>query len=179
MGSLLKSRRGFEDFDINDLGTPDTLRYNVLTLIINEEYDRSINHLNDFINSDSEYPHFRSKVAKYVKHSVELVRAIQNKREYPGMSLLTKSRQVELKEKAREHFQDLKNVLRKVEVCQEEMRLVDIKSTTMVVKTLWFCVIGLCLYFFIKEVFTGMGLTFLVVFDQQLGELISGFFTDL
>ena len=176
MGSLLKSRRGFEDFDINDLGTPDTLRYNVLTLIINEEYDRSINHLHEFINSESEYPHFRNKVAKYIKHSVELVKAIQNKREYPGMSLLTKSRQVELKEKAREHFQDLKNVLRKVEVCQEEMRLTDIKSTTMVVKTIWFCVLGVCVYIFLKEVLTGMGHTFLVVFDQYLGEWISGLF---
>ncbi len=176
MGALSRSRRGINEFDLSDLGTPDTLRYNVLTLIINEEYDRANHHLKDFLNTDSEYPNFRQRTEKYIKHSLELIQAIKSKRDYPGMALLTKTRQAEVREKAREHFQDLKSVLRKVEICQEELRLTDIKSTTILMRTIWLVVVFIAIAAFVKELVDGLGSTFLIIFDQQLGEWIHLFF---
>ena len=49
------------DIDASDLGRPNTIRYNVLTFVINEEYDRAIKLLKEFIESESEYPNFRLK----------------------------------------------------------------------------------------------------------------------
>ncbi len=46
--SALKSPSRMNDIDATDLGRPDTLRYNILTFVINEEYDRAIKALKDF-----------------------------------------------------------------------------------------------------------------------------------
>jgi hypothetical protein len=45
---LKEDRKSPHDLDISDLGRPDTIRYNVLTFVINEEYDRAITYLKDF-----------------------------------------------------------------------------------------------------------------------------------
>ena len=123
------------DLDVSDLGRPDTLRYNILSLVINEEYERAIKTLKEFMKSDSAYPNFKSKIERYSLHAVDLIYAIRTKRNFPGINALTRTKQQELKEKFREHFNELKVILRKIENCLEELRLNDVKSTQNLVDT--------------------------------------------
>lgn len=171
MGALsFKDKRAVNDLDISDLGVPDTVRYNVLTFVVNEEYDRAINYLKDFLDRDSDYPNFKERIDRYVNHAIDLIFAIRTKRNFPGMSLLTKSKQNELRERYRDHFQELKSVMRKVETCQEELRLSDIKSTTMLVKAVWFSTVVVVISAVVIEIFQGLGATFFIVFDDYLNQ---------
>ena len=47
----LKYQSKTNDIDVSDLGKPDTLRYNILSMVINEEYDRAIRTLKEFVES--------------------------------------------------------------------------------------------------------------------------------
>lgn len=174
-----KDRRGANDLDINDLGVPDTVRYNVLTFVANEEYDRAINYLKDFLDRDSDYPNFKAKIDRYINHAIDLIFAIRTKRNYPGFSLLTKSKQNELREKYKEHFQELKSVMRKVETRQEELRLTDIKSTTVLVRALWFSAVVVAISACAIEIFQGLGQTFFVVFDDYLNKALESVYAFL
>ncbi len=132
-----KSGAGSNDFGGIDLGKPDTLRYNVLSYVSKEEYDRAIRILKDFIEKDSEYPNFKLKVERYTLHSIDLIFAIRTKRNFPGLSGMTLTKQQELKVKCKEHFSELSLVMQKIERCLEELRLDDAKSTKIVVKAVW------------------------------------------
>lgn len=125
------------DFGGIDLGRPDTLRYNVLSYVSKEEYDRAIKALKDFIEKDSEYPNFKLKVERYTLHSIDLIFAIRTKRNFPGLSGMTLTKQQELKVKCKEHFSELSMVMQKIERSLEELRLEDAKSTKIVVKAVW------------------------------------------
>lgn len=165
-----KEKKAVNDLDISDLGVPDTVRYNVLTFVVNEEYDRATTYLKDFLERDSDYPNFKERIDRYVNHAIDLVGAIRTKRNFPGLSLLTKSKQNELRERYRDHFQELKSVMRKVETCQEELRLSDIKSTTMLVKSVWFSTVVVVISAVVIEIFQGLGATFFIVFDDYLNK---------
>lgn len=180
MGVLQSNnKRIMSELDISDLGVPDTARYNVLTLVINEEYDRAIKYLKDYSQIESAYPNFKDKIERYIRHAIDLVFAIRNKRNFPGMSLLTRSKQNEMRERVREHFQELKMVMRKVEASQEELRIIDIKSTTILVKGLWLSVVIVFLSAFVIEVAQGVGQTFMTVGGDYIDVFIDVLFSYL
>lgn len=172
MSAVQKDKRHGIDLDISDLGAPDTVRYNVLTFVVNEEYDRAINYLKDYLDRETDYPNFKARIDRYIQHAIDLIFAIRTKRNFPGMSLLTKSKQNELRERFRDHFQELKSVMRKIETCQEELRLTDIKSTTMLVKSLWFATVVIVISALVIEIFQGLGATFFAVFDDYVNQCL-------
>lgn len=176
-GAVLKTKTQAQsktnDIDVSDLGKPDTLRYNVLTLVVNEEYDRAIKTLKDFIESDSDYPNFRLKIEKYSLHAVDLMHAIRTKRNFPGLSGLTRTKQQELRDKFKEHFNELRFVMRKIEECMEELRVKDVRSTNMVVKSFWFSLVVVFAVGFFFEVIRGLGYTAEVVFNEYLDKLLN------
>jgi hypothetical protein len=162
------TRKSTQDLDITDLGPADSLRYNILTFVINEEYDRAITYLKDFLNKESPYATFKLRIERYVQHSIDLIYAIRTKRNFPGVASLTRTKQNELKEKFKEHFQELKFVIKKIENCQEELRLNDIKSTKIVVKSVWLSLALVSASAFILELSTGLGVTIYVVVDEYI-----------
>ncbi|MEQ1723850.1 MAG: hypothetical protein ABL930_11790 [Pseudobdellovibrio sp.] len=156
------------DIDVSDLGRPDTLRYNILTMVINEEYDRAIRALKEFIETDSDYPNFRMRIERYSMHSIDLIYAIRTKRNFPGLSALTRTKQQELKDKFREHFKELRFIMKKIEDCLEELRLNDVRSTNIVVKSFWFSLLVVFASGFFLEVIRGLGYTVEIVFNEFL-----------
>ncbi len=156
------------DLDASDLGRPDGLRFNILTSVINEEYDRAIKTLKDYIESDSEYPNFKIKIERYALHAIDLIFAIRTKRNFPGLSALTRTKQQELKEKFKEHFKELRLILKKIEGCMEELRISDVKSTRIVVRSLWLAVLTVFCAGILFEIFRGLGYTMLIYFDHQI-----------
>ena len=162
----LKSK--VNDIDASDLGRPDTLRYNILTFVINEEYDRAIKTLKEFLESDSEYPNFKMKVERYLLHSIDLIYAIRTKRNFPGISSLTRTKQQELRDKFKEHFKELRFMMKKIEDCLEELRLNDVKSTNIVIKAFWLSVVVIFVAALSFELVNGLGHSFEIVFDDYV-----------
>lgn len=165
------------DLDVSDLGRPDTLRYNILSFVINEEYERALKTLKDFLASDSDYPNFKNKIERYSLHAIDLIYAIRTKRNFPGINALTRTKQQELKEKFREHFNELKVILRKIENCMEELRLNDVKSTRILVNSLWLSVVTIFIAGLAFELFNGLGQTAYVVFNYNVENLLNWIFT--
>ena len=166
------SRSHASDFGGIDLGRPDTLRYNILSYVSKEEYDRAIKMLKEFIEKDSEYPNFRLKVERYCLHSIDLIFAIRTKRNFPGISGMTLTKQQELKVKCKEHFSELSLVLQKIENCLEELRLDDVKSTKIVVKSVWFSLITVFMAGVFLEFSNGMLTTFSLIVNDQYDKIV-------
>lgn len=166
--TALKQQSKSNDIDVSDLGRPDTLRYNILTMVINEEYDRAIRTIKEFIETDSDYPNFRLRIERYSMHSIDLIYGIRTKRNFPGLSGLNRTKQQELRDKFKEHFTELRFMMKKIEDCIEELRLNDVRSTNMVVKSFWFSLVVIFAAGFFIEVIRGLGYTFEVVFNDYL-----------
>jgi hypothetical protein len=166
--AALKTQSKVNDIDASDLGRPDTLRYNILTFVINEEYDRAIKTLKEFLESDSEYPNFKIKVERYLLHSIDLIYAIRTKRNFPGISSLTRTKQQELRDKFKEHFKELRFMMKKIEDCLEELRLNDVRSTHLVIKAFWLSVVVVFVAGLSFELINGLGHSFEVVFNDYL-----------
>ncbi len=149
-----------------DFGKPDSLRYKVLTLVLQEAYDRAISELREFGESESAYPKFKDKVSRFVAHCVDLVFAIKTKRNFPGMNSLTRAKQQELMEKFKEHYKELQFMLRKIEKVETDLRVEDARSTIYVIRALWIAALCLGLVWFITEIARGMALTSTIVFED-------------
>ncbi|OFZ32026.1 MAG: hypothetical protein A2622_12400 [Bdellovibrionales bacterium RIFCSPHIGHO2_01_FULL_40_29] len=164
------------DLDVSDLGRPDTLRYNILSFVINEEYERAIKTLREFLESDSNYPNFKNKVERYTLHTIDLIYAIRTKRNFPGINALTRTKQQELKDKFKEHFKELKLILKKIESCLEELRLNDVKSTRILVNAFWLSALTLFISGVAIEIFNGLGRATVVVADEALEKTLNWIF---
>ncbi len=155
------------DLEAHDLGRPDTFRYNILTFVINEEYDRAIRTLKEFVDRDSDYPSFRLKIERYVLHAVDLIYAIRTKRNFPGLGGLTRTKQQELKDKFKEHYSELRMIMKRIENSMEELRLDDVKSTKIVVRSLWLSLVTIFIAGLFIDLIQGMGDTFTTVVDDK------------
>lgn len=173
----LKYQSKSNDIDVSDLGRPGTLRYNILSMVINEEYDRAIRTLKEFIESDSEYPNFRAKIERYSLHSIDLIYGIRTKRNFPGLSALTKTKQQELTDKFKEHFTELRFMMKKIEECMEELRIGDVRSTNMVVRSFWYSLVVIFAAGFFIEVIRGLGYTTEIVLNQYLEATLNLFYS--
>lgn len=171
-----KQPQGFH-IDRSDLGKADTLRFNVLSYVVEENYDRAIQTLEDFHNKESEYPKFKEKTERYIAHAIDLVNAIRAKRNFPGMKSLTMAKQQELGEKFATHFHELQYTLKKVEKIQVDVRIEDVRSTVWIVKTLAYSILMIGIVAFALDVSHGLFTTTIVVIDdafQGLTSLIFG-----
>ncbi|WII71127.1 hypothetical protein QJS83_11710 [Bdellovibrio sp. 22V] len=170
----LKKKEESAFFDVGvdraELGRPDSLRFNILTWVLDERYDRAIEELKDFLEKPSEYPNFQSKITRYIHHSVDLIYAIKAKRSFPGINSLTRAKQQELREKFKEHFRELQYVLKIVEKIQGDLRVQDVRSTIYVVRALWFSFLAIIILAFWMEVVHGLAKTSVIVFDDLFGK---------
>jgi hypothetical protein len=163
---------GFFDVgvDRSDLGKPDSLRYSILTWVLDERYDRAIEELKDFIDKPSDYPNFKDKVSRYIHHSIDLIYAIKAKRSFPGINSLTRAKQQELREKFKEHFRELQYVLKIVEKIQGDLRVQDVRSTIYVVRALCIATLAVAVLAFWLDIVHGLAKTTAIVFDDGFGQ---------
>lgn len=154
-----------------DLGKADTLRYNVLTFVVEENYDSAIRELREFYNSDSEYPKLKERIERYVQHGIDLVNAIRAKRNFPGMKMLTVAKQQEMNEKFVAHFNELQQVLKRIERIQNDLRLEDIRSTVWIVKAAIYSAIAMALIAFILDANQWLLRTTVIVVDDIFRDL--------
>jgi hypothetical protein len=164
------------DLENKDLGRADTLRFNVLTYVVEENYERAIEELKVFMEKDFEYPKFKDRVERYIQHSIDLVNAIRAKRKFPGAHMLTMAKQQELNEKFVAHFSELQYVLKRVEKVQQDVRIDDVRSTVWIVRVGINCVVAIAVVAFLLEVNHGLMETTLLVVDDVFHELTTWIF---
>lgn len=156
------------DGERTDLGRVDSLRYNILTWVLNERYDKAIQELREFDSRPSPYPTFHAKVSRYILHSIDLIFAIKAKRNFPGINSLTRAKQQELREKFKEHFKELRLILMRVEHVEADLRIEDVRSTIYVVRALWVAVVAVIVLAFSLEIMRGLAETAGLVADDTL-----------
>jgi hypothetical protein len=154
--------------DGTDLGRPDSLRYTVLRMVLDERYDSAIEELREFLNADSEYPDFKTRIGRFINHSIDLIYAIKAKRSFPGISSLTRAKQQELREKFKEHLKELQQCIKIIEKNQTDLRVTDARSTIYVVRAGWYSLASLALLGFYLEITQGFARTTLIVFEETL-----------
>lgn len=172
-GQPKKEEGSFFEMNVDkaDLGRPESLRYRVLTWVLDEQYDRAIEGLREFAEAPSEYPNFQSKVGRFVNHSVDLIYAIKAKRSFPGINSLTRAKQQELREKFKEHFRELQHVLKVVEKVQGDLRIQDVRSTIYIVRAAWYAGLAIAILGFWLEIVNGLAVTSAIVLDDTFGNL--------
>lgn len=162
-----------------DLGRADSLRYNVLTWVLEESYDKAISSLREFLDQDSPYPNFHDRVNRYVNHSIDLIYAIKAKRNFPGLNSLTRAKQQEFREKFKEHFKELQYILTRIEKVETDLRVNDARSTMYVVKALWAAGVAIVILAFMLEAFHGLAVTTTSVTDEAMNDAIGWTFNKL
>lgn len=165
--------------DRQELGQGDTLRYNVLSYVVEGNYEKAVNEIKLFLDRDFEYPSFKGRVERYLLHSIDLVNAIRAKRNFPGVNMLTMAKQKELNEKFKVHFQELQYLLKKVEKIQRDVKIQDIRSTVLIVKALINSVIVIAIFAFAIEVHNGLLGTTLFVIDDFFSQVTNWIFSFL
>lgn len=153
--------------DTTDLGKPDSLRYQVLKMVLDERYDGAIQELKSFLEEPSEYPDFKNKIGRFVSHCIDLIYAIKAKRSFPGISSLTRAKQQELREKFKEHLRELQYSIKKIEKIQADLRINDVRSTIYVIRAIWYSVVGISVLGFVLEVSQGLAKTSAIVVDDS------------
>ncbi len=165
--------------DRKEIGRADTLRYNVVVFVVEENYDRAISELKRFLEKDSEYPRFKAKVNRYVNHAVDLVNAIRAKRRFPGVHSLTMAKQQEIIDRFHEHFNELQAVLKRVEKIQDNLKIEDLRSTVLVVRAVVNAAIAIVILAFILEGARGLMSTVYLASDDYLAAIADFIFTKL
>lgn len=165
MGALKVKEENFQ-IERTDMGNADTLRYNVIVYVVEENYDKAIQELEAFLQKDSGYPKFRDRVERYVRYGIDLINAIRAKRKFPGIHSLTMAKQQEITDKFHEHFNELQFVLKKIEKVKNDTKLDDIRSTVYVVKAVVNAAFAIAILAFFLEGTRGLLSDFYIVADD-------------
>lgn len=176
MGLPANKKNNQLQVDRSEMGKADSLRFNVMTFVVEENYDRAIKEIRDFSARPSEYPNFQKRIERYVKHSIDLVNAIRAKRKFPGMNSLTMSKQQELTDKYQQHFAELKYMMKKIEKINYDLRQEDIRSTVLIVKAFINALFAIVFCYLLIELFRGLLKTGIFVVDDTLARMTDWIF---
>ena len=133
-----KLQKKLNEAQRREAGRIDGMRKRILGHTVSENYETAKETLNSFVFAKSDFPQFQRRVQRYIDHCLELVDAIQMKRNFPGFSSLSLSKQQDIHEKIIGHFEELKIHLRQIEKMEREYRLVDSSSTVWILRAFVF-----------------------------------------
>lgn len=173
--AIFKERNSFI-VDRKDMGRADSLRYNVISQVREEAYERAVQTLTNFLEKPSPFPQFRGRIERYIEHSTDLVRAIEIKRSFPGANRLTAARQQDLKLKVKQHIDELVYCLKKIEQVELTLKVEDVRSTVIVIHSLVMSAFALAIVAFLVELSQGLMVTTVVVVDDFFQGLASWLF---
>ncbi len=176
MGSKISARMRAS---MNEHGARDDVRSIILTYVASENYAKALEELQQYVESKSDYPQFRSRAERYLTYSADLINAVRAKRSFPGMHHLNMSRQQDLYDRAISHFEDLKVTLKKIVQIEQEVKLEDVRSTVWVVKAVIFCIFAMLVVGFLIELSKGVLPSANIVTDDMLGTITNFAFDKL
>ncbi len=168
-------RRKLSESHRKDLGRLDSLRTSILAMVVAENYDRSKEELLAYVELKDAFPQFQERAQRYMQHCVELIQAIQTKRNFPGLATLSLAKQQEIHEKVLQHFEELKTNLKLIEKCEREQKLNDVRSTVWVVRMFCMCMIALLFAGLLVDIKDGAFMSFWPVTDRLLDHVTERF----
>ena len=148
-----------DELAAKDAGKADTLRYNVVTFVVEERYDKAVEEMEKFLKTPSPYPGFHKAIERYISHGIDLINAIRAKRKFPGVHSLTMAKQQELNDRYHEHFNELQHVLKRIDKVQQDLKLQDVRSTVLVLRAIVNAAFTIAVAAFLIEAFKGLGNT--------------------
>lgn len=157
--------------DSKDLGHGDSLRHVVLMHVVQGDYGVAKDRLDQFVRDKAAFPNFQLHVERVRRYCIDLINAIETKRNFHGVGSLPLAKQQELYEKVLVHFDELKGHLKAVERQEKEARLEDIRSTVWVLKALTNCVFFVVGFAFFLDLTGGLGQSFQIVFESFVTSL--------
>jgi hypothetical protein len=125
-----------------------------------------------FIRRKVYFPPFNQRVERYINHCIDLIYAIKAKRNFPGISQLTRAKQQELRDRFKDHFNELIFMLRKIEKVERDLELADARSTIYVVRALWVAALAILLTWFVVEIYRGLAVTSFVVLEETFAKWV-------
>ncbi len=161
----------------NDVPSAEELRRTVLHLVTDQNYEEAIDVLQKFLKEKSEFPNFKIKTERFVSHCIDLVYAIKAKKNFPGYSLLTRSKQQEIMDKITDHYNELQDTLSKIDKVIIQLKRDDIKSTMWVFRAVVYSVWFLLIVSLVIEVTGGLYRVGLVVVEDSAGKFIEWIFS--
>jgi hypothetical protein len=160
-----------------DMGRADSFRYNVLSNVVEENYDGAIRELKSFLEGETLYPGLKGRTERYIMFCVDLVNAIRAKRNFPGIKSLTAAKQKELNDKYLSHFFELQQVLKRIERIEYDMKIEDSRSTVWVVKAIMIALAVILAFAFLKDLNKWLMGTIIYVTDDTLNRITDWIFS--
>lgn len=128
-------------------GSRISFGFTVLNAVAQSNYDRALEELERVGVGLEEYRLFEFRARRFIEHAKSLVVAIRAKHTVGRSLSVNKSKQKELSDKIAEHFMDLKRTIIIVEKIQKSVRSEDLSSTVLVIKSVFFAVVSVLVYF--------------------------------
>lgn len=160
----------------NQMGKADSLKHNVLSAVMNEEYEKALFCLDQFQKTKSEFKTFHQKTERFVSHAMDLVRAIRTKRNFPGLNQLTRAKQQELRDKFKEHFNELQQALGKIEKVYLDLKVTDARSTVWLIRTFFYSVVICFLVWTVTLFAGGLSQSISILVDSAIGRILNFIF---
>jgi hypothetical protein len=146
----------------------------VLRLVADSRYKDATYALQTYIQAKQEmYPKLGRRCENHFKHAKELVNAVRAKRNFPGLSQLSMSKQKEILDHSIGHFQELKLTLRSIELMIRDEAVKDIRSTAWVIKSIVISVGIITVLAFISDFQGSVGKPFWSVFVESTNQLFN------
>ncbi len=154
-----------------DLGRVDGVRYTILSLVVDGRYNAACKELEVYVESKSEYKSFQKRAQKYIRFCQDVIRAIETKRNFPGLAAMSLSKQQEIYDRVIIHFDELKKTLKRIERVEREYKLSDVRSTMWIVRVLMNVVIFFFFLALSRDIAGGVSNSFKLVFDAVTYDL--------
>ncbi len=149
------------------------LRNNVLNAIADDKFDLAITCFQNFLNQPSDFPQFRNRMERLVSHCIDLVNAIRAKKNFPGMSSLTRSKQQELAEKTTDHYNELQQTMTKMDKIILQFKREDMRSTLWILRSIVYGAGVVAMIAFLKEITGGLWGVFELAAESALDSTIN------
>lgn len=155
---------------------PDELKRNVLVLVTDGKYNEAIDLLHRFLTIESDYPNYKNKAERFVRHSIDLINAIRAKRNFPGFNMLTRSKQQEIGDKITDHYNELQFSLSRVGVILQQIKREDVRSTLWLFRALVYAGWLMMIITLLVEVSGGLYRIGTVVIDDVVEKFLNWLF---
>lgn len=157
--------------------SPEDLKRNVLHMVTDSKYEEAIDELQRFSILKSEYPNYKKKTERLVRHGIDLIHAIRSKKTFPGYNLLTRAKQQEIGEKILDHFSELQDTLSKINLVLLQLKKEDLRSTLWVFRAVVYSTWFLLIVALIIEVTGGLYRVGYLVFEDIANKALDWVFS--
>lgn len=142
---------------VYDLGS---LQHKILTAIVEKNYDDALKILKDYRDAKTKYPTYALKTGKIFDHAENLIQSIKIKKNFPNLAGLNQKKLEELAQKTKEHWEELRIVLRRLNTIEKEMEMEDARSTVLVVRAIMVATFLIFSALLINEAALSFGISF-------------------